>query len=162
MTLRERGLKAKKVVTIAASDSSSSSDSDSDAGSGPSTSSSSRPSGPQAAPPPPPPTSSAHFYEHVLASQFPPRRGFAADSAWSAQDCRILAVIEAKYDALRYQQYQSDFFNATGRMVPAYLIRAKMDRDARPLPPSSAAARDAHDASSSSAGSSAASTVDSD
>lgn len=139
------------MVTIAASDSSSAtSDTESDDnGEGPSAASGSQSSGAQQQQQPPPATS-AHYYEHVLARQFPPRRSIAADEHWSESDCRILAVIEAKYDMLRYQQYQSDFFNATGRMVPAYLIQAKMNKDARTVSTSSPAT---HETSFSSTGS---------
>ena len=146
-------------MTIAASDSSSSEESDSDwasakddnHGEGPS-SSSAQPSGhhvtdqsqsqpqPQQQQQPTATSSSTDYWIHVLGNMFPPRRCFVPDSAWSPADCWILAVIEAKYDALRYKQYQADFFNATGRMVPADIIRGKMARDACPLAPSSSVA----------------------
>lgn len=152
-------------MTIAASDSSSSEESDTDDKHGEGPSSSHQPSASghhggtdqsqqqsQQQQPTATSSSSPDYWIHVLGHTFPPRRGFVPDAAWSAADCRILAVIESKYDALRYKQYQADFFNATGRMVSADLIRAKMARDACPLVPSSSS-------SSSSAAAAAAATA---
>lgn len=68
-----------------------------------------------------------YLYLEHWGELYQPRRTYAPDAAWSADDCRVLAVVEARYEALRYHHVQAEFFNATGRMVDVELIRHKLE-----------------------------------
>lgn len=49
-----------------------------------------------------------------------------SDPNFSALDCRVLGVLEAKKKAEHWMELQAAFFNITGRMVPIELIKEKM------------------------------------
>ena len=68
-----------------------------------------------------------HFYRHVLREQYPDRLKIKPDKAFSADDCAILANLEARQHALRYHPLQAEFCNATGRMLPLDFIKAKVE-----------------------------------
>ena len=72
-----------------------------------------------------------YFHRHVLREQYPDRLKITPDRAFSADDCAILANLEARQHALRYHHLQADFCNATGRMLPLDFIKAKVE-SARP------------------------------
>ena len=72
-----------------------------------------------------------HFYRHVLREQYPDRLKIKPDKAFSADDCAILANLEARQHALKYHYLQADFCNATGRMLPLALLREQV-QSARP------------------------------
>ncbi|KAH6649149.1 hypothetical protein BKA67DRAFT_576912 [Truncatella angustata] len=57
---------------------------------------------------------------------YPKQKTYRADAFWSEGDCKVLAVIEAKDEALRYKRMQAEFFNATGRMISCEIIKYKM------------------------------------
>ncbi|RYP48874.1 hypothetical protein DL769_011151 [Monosporascus sp. CRB-8-3] len=72
--------------------------------------------------------SKEYFYRHVLAGLYPDRLRIEPDGKfWSADDCAVLATLEARQRALRWQHLQSEFHNATGRMVPLDLLKAKVE-----------------------------------
>jgi hypothetical protein len=73
-----------------------------------------------------------YIYEQVYKPQFPPMPTRAAkmptpDKHWSAEDCEVLCMIEAKHEGLKWHHMQAEFFNITGRMVPVELMKIKMD-----------------------------------
>ncbi|RYP42415.1 hypothetical protein DL767_000337 [Monosporascus sp. MG133] len=72
--------------------------------------------------------SKEYFYRHVLRGLYPDRLRIEPDGEfWSADDCAILATLEARQRALRWEHLQSEFHNATGRMVPLDLLKAKVE-----------------------------------
>ncbi|RYP24463.1 hypothetical protein DL765_000483 [Monosporascus sp. GIB2] len=72
--------------------------------------------------------SKEYFYRHVLAGLYPDRLRIEPDGEfWSADDCAVLATLEARQRALRWKHLQSEFHNATGRMVPLDLLKAKVE-----------------------------------
>ncbi|RYO94821.1 hypothetical protein DL763_003925 [Monosporascus cannonballus] len=72
--------------------------------------------------------SKEYFYRHVLAELYPDRLRIEPDGEfWSADDCAVLATLEARQRALRWKHLQSEFHNATGRMVPLDLLKAKVE-----------------------------------
>ncbi|RYP91453.1 hypothetical protein DL770_002392 [Monosporascus sp. CRB-9-2] len=69
-----------------------------------------------------------YFYRHVLGGLYPDRLRIEPDGEfWSADDCAVLATLEARQRALRWEHLQSEFYNATGRMVPLGLLKAKVE-----------------------------------
>lgn len=77
--------------------------------------------------------SNQYFYTQVLSKQYPDQLQIRPDNFWSASDCSILATLEARQRALKWHHLQSDFYNATGRMVSIELLQAKLE----PVPPNS-------------------------
>ncbi|RYP01164.1 hypothetical protein DL764_006287 [Monosporascus ibericus] len=72
--------------------------------------------------------SKEYFYRHVLRGMYPVQLRIEPDGEfWSADDCRVLATLEARQRALRWEHLQSEFHNATGRMVPLDLLKAKVE-----------------------------------
>ncbi|RYP77130.1 hypothetical protein DL771_001420 [Monosporascus sp. 5C6A] len=72
--------------------------------------------------------SKEYFYRHVLAGLYPDQLRIEPDGEfWSADDCAILATLEARQRALRWERLQSEFHNATGRMLPLDLLKAKVE-----------------------------------
>ncbi|RYP48052.1 hypothetical protein DL768_005974 [Monosporascus sp. mg162] len=72
--------------------------------------------------------SNQYFYRHVLGRLYPDQLRIEPDGEfWSADDCAVLAILEARQRALRWEHLQSEFHNATGRMVPLDLLRAKVE-----------------------------------
>ncbi|KAI5921395.1 hypothetical protein F4810DRAFT_349408 [Camillea tinctor] len=70
-----------------------------------------------------------YLYHEVFGAMYPNQRPLRPDAHWSADDCRTLAVLEARRRQLWWQYLQSDFYNATGRVVDAELLRAKFEED---------------------------------
>ncbi|KAI1503567.1 hypothetical protein F5X99DRAFT_406880 [Biscogniauxia marginata] len=68
-----------------------------------------------------------YLYHEMWAPLYPDQRALRPDANWSADDCRTLAVLEARQRALKWMYLQSDFYNATGRMVDAAILRAKFE-----------------------------------
>ncbi|KAK7954998.1 hypothetical protein PG988_015692 [Apiospora saccharicola] len=70
-----------------------------------------------------------HAWFDIFANLYPPRRRFTADRFWSRRDCRILGIIESKYDGVKWDEFSAQFCNATGRYVPPEYIKYKMETD---------------------------------
>ncbi|KAI0600422.1 hypothetical protein F4775DRAFT_590365 [Biscogniauxia sp. FL1348] len=68
-----------------------------------------------------------YLYNVVYSAMFPDQRPLRPDAHWSAADCRTLAVLEARRRALWWRFLQSDFHNATGRVVDPDVLRAKFE-----------------------------------
>ncbi|KAI0122960.1 hypothetical protein BJ170DRAFT_119409 [Xylariales sp. AK1849] len=68
-----------------------------------------------------------HFiYHQVYGELYPNHKTYEPDDFWSEDDCKILAIIEAKQQELKWKYIQAEFFNATGRMVASELIKHKL------------------------------------
>ena len=72
-----------------------------------------------------------YFYRHVLREQYPDRLKIKPNRLFDADDCDLLATLEARQHALKYHYLQADFCNATGRMLPLALLREQV-QSARP------------------------------
>ncbi|KAI1487582.1 hypothetical protein F5X96DRAFT_686774 [Biscogniauxia mediterranea] len=70
-----------------------------------------------------------YLYHEIYGAMFPGQRALRPDAAWSADDCRTLAVLEARRRHLWWEFLQSDFYNATGRVVDAEVLRAKFEEE---------------------------------
>ncbi|KAK6062333.1 hypothetical protein SCUP234_07241 [Seiridium cupressi] len=68
------------------------------------------------------------IYHEYWSEIYPNQKTYEPDRFWSEGDCRVLAVIEAKDEALKYKRMQAEFFNATGRMISAEIIQYKMQQ----------------------------------
>lgn len=66
------------------------------------------------------------LYHEYWSEMYPDQKLYEADKCWTEGDCKVLAVIEAKDEALKYKRMQADFFNATGRMISEEVIKYKM------------------------------------
>ena len=51
------------------------------------------------------------------------------NAIWSESDCDLLMFLEARYMEEKWLQMQAGFFNWTGRMVDAEIIKAKFAED---------------------------------
>jgi len=51
------------------------------------------------------------------------------DVHWSEADCDLLMFLESRYVDEKWLQMQAGFFNWTGRMVAAEIIKAKFEKD---------------------------------
>jgi hypothetical protein len=67
-------------------------------------------------------------YHDYWSELYPDQKTYAADSHWTEGDCKVLAVIEAKDEALKFKRIQADFFNATGRMISDEIIKFKLQQ----------------------------------
>ncbi|KAM0286006.1 hypothetical protein ACHAQH_001195 [Verticillium albo-atrum] len=72
------------------------------------------------------------FMQRHLWAALYPRRGTAeaedfADRGFSRRDRRLLAELEDRRIGNRWLEMQANFFNATGRMLPLHLIKAKLE-----------------------------------
>lgn len=74
-----------------------------------------------------------HAWFDIFAGLYPPRRRFTADQFWSRRDCRILAIMESKYEGVKWAEFSAQFCNATGRYVPPEYIQYKMEHDGEPI-----------------------------
>ena len=70
----------------------------------------------------------------VFREKYPPRRRFTANQTWSRRDCKILAIIETKWEGTKWDEMAAQFCNATGRIVDPEHLRYKMEHDGEPLP----------------------------
>ncbi|KAI1635915.1 hypothetical protein F4809DRAFT_642024 [Biscogniauxia mediterranea] len=70
-----------------------------------------------------------YLYHEIYGAMYPNQRTLRPDARWSADDCRTLAVLEARRRHLWWQFLQSDFYNATGRVVDAEVLRAKFEEE---------------------------------
>jgi len=52
-----------------------------------------------------------------------------SNSVWSEADCDLLMFLEARYMEEKWLQMQAGFFNWTGRMVDAEIMKAKFAED---------------------------------
>lgn len=68
------------------------------------------------------------LYHEYWSELYPKQKTYKPDRHWTEGDCKVLAVIEAKDEALKYKRMQADFFNATGRMVSEEIIKHKMQK----------------------------------
>lgn len=68
------------------------------------------------------------LYLEYWSELYPAQKTYQADKFWSKADCKTLAVIEAKDEALKFKRMQAEFFNATGRMLAEDIIKHKMQR----------------------------------
>ncbi|KAK6216235.1 hypothetical protein LQW54_003809 [Pestalotiopsis sp. IQ-011] len=68
------------------------------------------------------------LYHEYWSELYPKQKTYEPDRHWTEGDCKVLAVIEAKDEALKYKRMQADFFNATGRMVSEEIIKHKMQK----------------------------------
>ena len=60
-----------------------------------------------------------------LGRLYPAEAALVPDAQWSRADCEVLAALDAKHCADRWLELQAGFYNATGRMVPLEVLRAK-------------------------------------
>ncbi|ETS80116.1 hypothetical protein PFICI_07645 [Pestalotiopsis fici W106-1] len=67
-------------------------------------------------------------YHDYWSELYPEQKTYSPDRHWTEGDCKVLAVIEAKDEALKFKRMQADFFNATGRMVSEEVIKYKMQQ----------------------------------
>ncbi|KAF2998401.1 hypothetical protein E8E14_003842 [Neopestalotiopsis sp. 37M] len=67
-------------------------------------------------------------YHDYWSELYPDQKTYAADSHWTEGDCKVLAVIEAKDEALKFKRIQAGFFNATGRMISDEIIKFKLQQ----------------------------------
>ncbi|KAK7910849.1 hypothetical protein PG985_013330 [Apiospora marii] len=74
-----------------------------------------------------------HAWFDIFGTLYPPRRRFTADQFWSRRDCRILAIMETKYEGVKWAEFSAQFCNATGRYVPPEYIQYKMEHDGEPI-----------------------------
>lgn len=68
------------------------------------------------------------LYHEYWSELYPKQKTYKPDRHWTEGDCKVLAVIEAKDEALKYKRMQADFFNATGRMISEEIIKHKMQK----------------------------------
>ncbi|KAI1853418.1 hypothetical protein JX265_012709 [Neoarthrinium moseri] len=68
------------------------------------------------------------IYHEYLSELYPDQKTYMPDKFWTANDCKTLAVIEAKYEALKHKHIQAEFFNATGRMISTEIIKHKLEQ----------------------------------
>jgi hypothetical protein len=68
------------------------------------------------------------MYHEYWSEMYPAQKMYKSDKFWSEDDCKVLAVIEAKDKALKYKRIQAEFFNATGRMISDEVIKFKMQQ----------------------------------
>ncbi|KOS18365.1 hypothetical protein ESCO_002550 [Escovopsis weberi] len=61
----------------------------------------------------------------------PAHASIQPDELFGPRDSQILAAAESKYHRSKWLEMQANFYNATGRMVPLELIRAKCERAER-------------------------------
>ena len=52
-----------------------------------------------------------------------------ANNIWSTSDCEVLEMLEARYTEHKWLHMQAEFYNWTGRMVTAEMIREKFKKD---------------------------------
>ncbi|KAK8067046.1 hypothetical protein PG997_013793 [Apiospora hydei] len=74
-----------------------------------------------------------HAWFDIFGQLYPPTRRFTADRFWSRRDCRILAIMESKYEGVKWAEFSAQFCNATGRYVPPEYIQYKMESDGVPI-----------------------------
>ncbi|KAK8017515.1 hypothetical protein PG993_013841 [Apiospora rasikravindrae] len=74
-----------------------------------------------------------HAWFDIFGTLYPPTRRFTADQFWSRRDCRILAIMESKYEGVKWAEFSAQFCNATGRYVAPEYIRYKMESDGVPI-----------------------------
>lgn len=67
----------------------------------------------------------SRLYEDEFAGKIKPNDNF------SDLDCKLFGLLAAKRRAERWVELQSDFFNATGRMVPTSLLKHKWKKGKR-------------------------------
>jgi hypothetical protein len=70
--------------------------------------------------------SSTHHRTQSRAQDYPQRLRLQPDEHWSASDCEILEMLEARNREQKWMTIQACFYNFTGRMVDAGLIERKM------------------------------------
>lgn len=51
--------------------------------------------------------------------------GLKPDDIWTQRDCEALQMLETRYREHKWLQLQAGFYNLTGRMVAAEIIKAK-------------------------------------
>ncbi len=67
------------------------------------------------------------LYAELLEARYPAPNTPAPDGSFSQRDVRVLGALNAKYKVDRWLEMQASFFNVTGRMVPAEVLRSKME-----------------------------------
>lgn len=73
---------------------------------------------------------SNYIYEGYQDQQYPGR--LRINEVWSRDDCEILEYLEGRYREHKWLHMQANFFNLTGRMVPAEIIQQKFKDDEYP------------------------------
>ncbi|KAL7625783.1 hypothetical protein AAE478_005006 [Parahypoxylon ruwenzoriense] len=63
----------------------------------------------------------------ILSEMNQERKRLRPDGLWSEEDCRILSILEARYNADKWLHIQAEFANLTGRMVDAQLLQYKFE-----------------------------------
>ena len=71
------------------------------------------------------------FHRHVLSEMYPDKLKIKPNRAFDADDCALIANLEARQHALKYHYLQAEFCNVTGRMVPLEALRDTIE-SARP------------------------------
>ncbi|KAF3056533.1 hypothetical protein GL218_06535 [Daldinia childiae] len=69
---------------------------------------------------------------HTLSRLYPNQKVFYPDSNFSVQDCRALAIAEARYRGQQYGCIQNEFANLTGRYLDTEVLRAKLAQGINP------------------------------
>ncbi|KAI1661144.1 hypothetical protein F4813DRAFT_346604 [Daldinia decipiens] len=69
---------------------------------------------------------------HTLSRLYPDQKVFYPDSNFSVQDCRALAVAEARYRGQQYAYIQSEFANLTGQCLDTEVLKAKLAQSINP------------------------------
>lgn len=63
--------------------------------------------------------------EEARTEDHPQTGRLEADGIWSREDCETLELLEQRYRDHKWLQMQAGFYNMTGRMVSADIIRLK-------------------------------------
>lgn len=57
------------------------------------------------------------------------RKVLRPDGVWTMRDLEVLADVEQRYRELKWMYVQAGFYNLTGRMVGAEIVRAKFEEE---------------------------------
>ncbi len=68
-----------------------------------------------------------YWHEHIARHLYPASIRVEPDAHFSQSDCRVLEMIDARYQSVRWLETQARFYNETGRMVPLEAIRRKCE-----------------------------------
>ncbi|KAK6834892.1 hypothetical protein PG987_009586 [Apiospora arundinis] len=74
-----------------------------------------------------------HAWFDIFRNLYPPRRRFTPNQSWSRRDCKILAILETKWEGEKWLEMSAQFCNATGRYVDPEHLKYKMESDGSPL-----------------------------
>lgn len=68
-----------------------------------------------------------HIQQQIRNNLHPAYLGLDPESRFMKQDCKVLAEVEDKMQRGKWLEMQANFSNATGKMVPLSIIRARCE-----------------------------------